>query len=268
MKGLEVLYRPSGPAREYAPLACNLFTGCSHGCVYCYAPRCLHMTREEFSHPAPRPKILERLQKDVDRIVKARPSPEACRGMEACCGSYMADGPVLFCFTCDPYAPLEADMLITQKALRILGEAGIRTRVLTKNGSLARRDFSLMKQYGVEFGVTICFDSENMRAQWEPNAGSIAGRMNALAEAHGLGIKTWVSVEPVIEPKAALRAMELCREHVDRFAVGKLNHAKSDVDWTAFLRDTLDQFAAWDCGYYIKDALWDFTDDVTLEKER
>ena len=81
-------------------------------------------------------------------------------------------------------------------------------------------------------------------------------------------IKTWVSVEPVIEPKAALRAMELCHEHVDRFAVGKLNHSKSDVDWTAFLRDTLDQFAAWDCGYYIKDALWDFTDDVTLEKER
>ena len=255
MKGLDVIYKPAGMAKEYSPLACNLFIGCSHGCTYCYAPRCLHMTRAEFIKPAPRPKILERLREDVYRL----------RPLQG------ETGPVLLCFTCDPYSPLEADMLITQRALRILGEAGIRTRVLTKNGSLARRDFGLMKQYGVEFGVTICFDSETMRETWEPNAGSIAGRMNALAEAHGMGIKTWVSVEPVIEPKAALRAMELCHEHVDRFAVGKLNHAKSDVDWNAFLRSTLEQFAAWDCGYYIKDALWDFADDVTLdrwEKER
>ena len=27
------VYRPRGRALEYAPLACNVYRGCSHGCV-------------------------------------------------------------------------------------------------------------------------------------------------------------------------------------------------------------------------------------------
>ena len=51
---LDVVYVPKGAALEYAPLAVNLYTGCSHGCKYCFAPACLHVTREEFSVPVAR----------------------------------------------------------------------------------------------------------------------------------------------------------------------------------------------------------------------
>jgi DNA repair photolyase len=33
-----VIYEPKGKAGEYAPLALNLYAGCSHGCTYCFAP--------------------------------------------------------------------------------------------------------------------------------------------------------------------------------------------------------------------------------------
>ena len=31
-----IIYEPSGPAREYSSLACNIYKGCQHGCVYCF----------------------------------------------------------------------------------------------------------------------------------------------------------------------------------------------------------------------------------------
>ena len=34
---IRAIYTPKGPALEYAPLACNLYRGCAHGCLYCYA---------------------------------------------------------------------------------------------------------------------------------------------------------------------------------------------------------------------------------------
>jgi len=45
MKRMAVIYEPKGMALEYAPLACNLYRGCQHGCRYCYAPNCLFMSR-------------------------------------------------------------------------------------------------------------------------------------------------------------------------------------------------------------------------------
>ena len=34
---MSVIYEPKGKAREYSPLALNLYLECQHGCKYCYA---------------------------------------------------------------------------------------------------------------------------------------------------------------------------------------------------------------------------------------
>jgi len=57
---LKALYVPSGRAREYAAWALNLYTGCPHGCGYCFAPRVLHQTPATFAASQPRKSILAR----------------------------------------------------------------------------------------------------------------------------------------------------------------------------------------------------------------
>ena len=45
---MSIIYQPKGKAREYSPLAANLYLGCNHGCKYCYAPSIRFQTRQDF----------------------------------------------------------------------------------------------------------------------------------------------------------------------------------------------------------------------------
>ena len=63
-----VIYEPRGKAREYSPLAVNLYFGCGHRCEYCYAPSFLHKTDKEFCEPEPRADILEKISQAAHRL--------------------------------------------------------------------------------------------------------------------------------------------------------------------------------------------------------
>jgi hypothetical protein len=171
--------------------------------------------------------------------------------------------PVLLCFTCDPYQPIESGLELTRRAIEILGENRMKIRVLTKNGALATRDFDLFKKYGVEFGQTIIWSRDSDRAIWEPRASSIDTRIGAAKSARELGIPTWISLEPVIHPGQALAVMDWIANDIDVWKIGKWNHDKSAaaIDWRKFLFDCLTRLENLPCGYYIKDALWAFADD-------
>ncbi len=138
--------------------------------------------------------------------------------------------------------------------MEILNEHDLNFTVLTKNGKLAERDFDLIDN----FGETIIFMSEEMRRKWERNAPPIRDRVEAMKTASQMGIKTWVSLEPVIDPEEALMVVRKLGDYVDMWKVGKLNHYpdyENTVDWLKFytrLIATFDEMGISDERYYIK----------------
>lgn len=242
------IYEPKGAALEYSPLAANLYNGCSHGCTYCYAPACLHMTRENFRGTV-------------------RPTTDALKGFEKDARSLAGDPrPVLLCFTCDPYQPADETHKLTRWALHILGENRLHARVLTKNGRAARRDFDLFRRYDVGFGQTIIWSDDMSRLRYEPGAGTLSERYAAARDAHAAGICTWVSVEPVFDPVQALQVMDDLAACIDIWKIGKLNHDAARerlVDWRGFARAVLEKLEHMQCGYLIKNALWEHADAET-----
>lgn len=217
---MSAIYEPRGAAREYSPLALNLYRGCAHGCRYCYAPACLRMSAAEFRRdPRPRTGILDQLRRDA---AKLRGDPRE----------------VLLSFAHDPYQPAEAEHGVTRQALEILLDHGLHPRVLTKNPALAlSRDGDLLARGSVPLGTTICFEAESQRECWEPGTPALASRWGALALARHRGIPTWVSVEPVIDPVQGLAAIRWAGRVADEIKCGKINHNKeleSRHDWPAF----------------------------------
>lgn len=232
-----VIYEPKGKAREYSDLALNLYTGCSHGCKYCYAPRALFMDAKTFfESPQPKKDILERLEKDAAKLANDKRH-------------------VLLCFTCDPYQPLERDLQLTRQAIKILRENNIRFKVLTKS-ELATRDFDLYTKYDW-FGVTLTCLSHLASEEWEPKVDNPSNRIRALKIASMQRIKTWVSLEPVIYPEQTLELIRRTHEFVDHYKVGKLNYKKppEKVDWKKFTHDVVNLFEKLGCDYYIKEDL-------------
>ncbi len=234
-KGL-VIYEPKGRAGEYAPLAVNLYRGCGHGCIYCYAPEATFVDRREFIKASPRQGIIKKLEKDA---------PQAALDGHK--------GNVLLCFTCDPYQPIDITYQLTRQAIKILHKNGFNVTILTKGGKRAERDFDLF-QPGDEFATTLTFLDEQKSLQWEPKAAIPGERIETLKKAHELGIKTWVSLEPVIEPAESLEIIRQTHTFVDLFKVGLLNYHPrgKEIDWYEFARDCIATLKQYGCHYYIK----------------
>jgi DNA repair photolyase len=233
---MSVIYEPTGRAREYSLLACNLFTGCVHGCDYCYAPQTLHFTQEQFiTNVSPRPRILEKLREDAPRF-------------------YGTDKRVLLCFTCDPYQPEEVEQGVTREALKILRDFNVPFQILTKGGMRAARDFDL---YGPcdAFATTLTFANDMDTYQHEPKTALPGDRYRAIEYAKEEGLNTWVSLEPIIDPEQSLSMLEGSVFSVDLFKIGKLNYQPSAIDWRQFGIDAIGLCEKFGVPYYIKDDL-------------
>jgi DNA repair photolyase len=233
------VYEPRGKAREYAPLAVNLYTGCGHKCEYCYAPATVHSSKEKFYIPIPRTDILNKIEKDAEKLQMTHQT-----------------GPVLLCFTCDPYQPIDDKYQLTRKAIQLLHSYQLNVMILTKGGQRAEKDFDILNGQDW-FGVTLtCFD-DTLSLKWEPGAALPEQRIASLRKAHEKGIKTWVSLEPVLYPDAVFRIIEKTCSYVDQYKVGTLNYHShaNNIDWHKFAVDAKSLFDDLKCNYYLKEDL-------------
>ena len=108
------------------------------------------------------------------------------------------------------------------------------------------------------FGTTLVFWNQADADKWEPQAASIADRVDAIRQAHDLGIKTWVSLEPVIDPDQALTIIRALHPIVDHWKSGKINHNREvehSVDWRTFKGQLLELLDGFEVDYYLKNSL-------------
>lgn len=240
---MKPIYEPKGAAKEYGEFALNIYTGCPHRCFYCYSPNVLHIDRTRFhTEVFPRKNIVEATRRQLER--------EQITGKT-----------IHLCFTCDPY-PKGYDSSPTRQIIALLKESGNHVQILTKNGADAMRDFDLLDGndwFGITFaGYHGCTYGENFIPPEEPRAGAPCSRLAALVAAKSLGINTWVSCEPVINPTDVLNFIDNA-DYVDVWKVGKLNYHYSSIDWQSFAENVTrllhNKQKLFGTQYYIKESL-------------
>ena len=226
---MKPIYTPQGAAKEYGDYAINIYTGCPHRCYYCFAPSVLRRDRETFhSYVEPRKDIVAEVARQLER-------------------EHITGKLIHLCFTCDPY-PLGYNNIVTREIIKLLKGSGNHVQILTKSDG--SRDFDLLDENDW-YGATITGYSRNYT---EPKTITVNDRIAAIREARWRGIKTWVSLEPVMDEDDVLDFLRRS-DYVDRYKIGKLNYHQSDINWKNFGREVEHICKERGLNYYIKDSL-------------
>jgi DNA repair photolyase len=195
------------PSKVYTYVV-NAYTGCQHGCSYCYARFMKRVT----GHREPWGEF-------VDVKVNA---PDLLR-VEI---KKKKRGTVWVSGVCDAYQPLEARYQVTWKCLQILIRNDWPVVVQTRS-PLVLRDLDLLKQGSdVEVGLTITTADDAMRKLFEPHAPSINDRIKALDELHTAGIRTYAMIAPMLPGAEGLA--ELLRGKIDYVLIDGMNYHYAD----------------------------------------
>ncbi|MFO7793263.1 MAG: radical SAM protein [Candidatus Saliniplasma sp.] len=194
----------SGLESDYA---LNPYTGCSHGCKYCYAPFVTKEKREWGSFVDVKRNIPKILADELDRKEK---------------------GIVRIGSVTDPYQEIEKDYQLTRMCLEQLKKKEFPIIVQTKS-DLVTRDIDIYEDMDVDIGLTITSIGDDFREIFEPNAPTIEKRFEALRKLVEAGLNTWVFIGPLVPYKNddADRLMQLAEKlqkmGVSEIYIDKLN---------------------------------------------
>lgn len=236
VSGCNIIYAPAGQAGEYAPLACNPYRGCGHKCAYCYVPRVLKITREEFDAGAnERSNFIDSLKKDAKKYQAAGITEQ-----------------VMMSFTTDPYHP--GDNTLTRDVITILQDYGLGVCTLTKGGSRALRDIDLFRPTRDAFASTLTTLDDDFSRKWERGAQLPGNRIETLKEFHSRGVFTWVSLEPTLNTESSLSIVEATHEFVDLYKIGRANYLPmtNTTDWEDYTHNMISLCQKLNVKHYIK----------------
>lgn len=245
-----MIYEPSGKAREYSPLALNLYNGCGHGCVYCYVPNAIKMDRKLFDSGAnPKKDIEQKLEKSCKKFANT-------------------EHQVLMSFATDPYNSENEKYNCTRTALELFLKYKIPVAILTKSKTVLN-DLELIQKFGnhIKVGMSLTFTNLTDSLKYEKNASTPIERFRTLYKLKNNNIRTWASLEPVIDPAQTLEIIDITHDFVDEFQVGKVNHVKSEVDWHQFLIEVISKLRKYKKEFYIKNDLAKFAGEFQLQPE-
>lgn len=244
------IYEPAGRAREYSPLALNYFKGCDHGCKYCYVPPMMGRFNSNYNHANVTCDLnLSELEKSIKSLSKEDRQKQ-----------------ILLSFTGDPYCGKECGE--TKQVLEVLLKYQMHIAILTKNPEKAIKDIDLFKQFDhFKIGSTLTFFDGAKSKEWEPGAPHPSSRVEGLKYFAKEGLKTFLSFEPVIEPRESLKLLITILPFIDHVKIGKLNNYKGldkHVDWGKFLFDAVYLLRQDNSKFYIKKDLANYNTGVYL----
>lgn len=220
----KAIYQSSGKAGEYSGWSCNFYNGCSNQCSYCY----LQKGRNAKIY-TPVPTLQKGFKDEEDAINRFR--KEMLRNLDELRKSWL-----FFSFTTDPL--LTETMGLTAKAVRICMENGVNVRLLTKRADFVDEFFDLLSakegydeelcRKHVAFGFTLTGHDE-----LDGNSSPNLDRICTMKLLHDRGYRTFVSAEPVIDPRTSLLMIRETQDFCDLYMVGllsgKKDYGKADV---------------------------------------
>jgi DNA repair photolyase len=187
----------------------NPYTGCTNGCLYCYARFMKRFT----DHPEPWGSFLDAkvdAPEILERQLARRRSP-----LRDC---------VLLSSVTDPYQTPEKQYGLTRRILEVLLAYGVPVEILTKS-DLVLRDADLLARFsGADVGMSLGIPDDDWSRLLEPGASPPSRRIAALRALRERGISTSVFVSPFIPGISDIRRIvERISGEVGEFAVEAIN---------------------------------------------
>jgi DNA repair photolyase len=154
-------------------LSLNPYTGCSHGCLYCYASSYI----PRFAECRPKPRLLAALRREL-----LRRKPGLLVSMSN---------------SSDPYPPIEVDLQLTRGCIQIIKDANIRLQIVTKS-DIVCRDFDLLKDMACAVSITITTLCDELSSLLEPGAPLPGRRLDAIRLLRSKGVPVSARLDPII----------------------------------------------------------------------
>ncbi len=215
----KALYTTKGAAREYGRIGCNFYTGCPHGCTYCYLKRGAP-SKQLGGTEVRLKKCFHNVQHAADTL-----RHELDKHLEQCqrYGIFLS-------FTTDPL--IDKTRGLTEVAITEAVMRDIPVWVLTKRMTFIYDEGEFMAMMGaidpiyrdnIHFGFTLTGHDE-----MEPRANTNRDRIMAMRQMHLMGFSTFASIEPVITWEAAERMACHSFPYCDHYKLGLRSGVKKD----------------------------------------
>jgi DNA repair photolyase len=173
-----MILRPFDPWKSQlctcpAKLSLNPYTGCPHGCLYCYASSYI----PRFEQCRPKVDLLKRLAREAAKVEP---------------GTLVA-----MANSSDPYPPMEKELRLSRGCLRILKERDLPVQVVTKS-HLVAQDVELLADMLACVAITVTTLKDSISRRLEAGAPLPAKRLDAMAKLAKRSVAVSARIDPII----------------------------------------------------------------------
>ncbi len=223
----KTLYTPLGPAREYAAVGCNFYRGCPFRCKYCYNRTGVTASvnglpyahlQDTFSKTCNIPRKYRNLTVEQYALTVFQRECEKWH-------DYLVKHGIFFSFTTDPLTDDTYELTI--QAALYAAKNDIPVKILTKNAGTGKTIFRKFIESPYSANIALGF-SLTGRDDLEPYAPSNAERIETMRWCHQWGLKTFVSVEPIVDFGSSFQMIEQTAGFCNQHLIGLMSNRRAN----------------------------------------